>query len=93
MPYIKKKDRPKYDELIHKLSQVINSFENQKGDLNYCITILIKEFMWNKGKCYNTLSDITGVLNDVKVEFERKVVGPYEDKKIEENGGIYEGLV
>jgi len=41
------------------------------------------------GISYDNLSDITGVLNDVKTEFERKVVAPYEDEKITENGKIY----
>lgn len=61
-----------------------------KGDLNYVMTRLSQEYIVFHGKSYNTLSDVTGMLNDVKTEFERKVVAPYEDMKIEENGGIYD---
>ncbi len=93
MPYIKQEDRKNFNGLVAKLSKRIDFAGNNKGDLNYIITMLIKEFVKRKGLKYNTLSDITGVLNDVKVEFERKVVANYEDLKIKENGGIYEDLI
>jgi len=86
MPYIKKEDRPRIDELIDELGKRIT----KRGEYNYAITRLIHSYLLRhpRGKCYDTLCDMTGVLNDVKTEFERTVVGPYEDKKIRENGAV-----
>ncbi len=39
---------------------------------------------------YSKLAVITGVLENVKQEFYRRVGEPYEDKKIRENGDIRE---
>jgi hypothetical protein len=92
MPYIKQMDRtnlrPELAALIHSLYRL----GNKKGNLNYVITMMIKQYTMDKGTSYDTLSDITGVLNDVKTEFERKVVAPYEQIKEKENGPIYDNL-
>jgi hypothetical protein len=92
MPYIKKERRKALEHIINELFEDLNSMGLNKGDLNYCITMLIKKWVETKGLSYDTLSDITGVLNDVKTEFERKVVAQYEDRKIQENGEIYNDL-
>ena len=39
---------------------------------------------------YKTCNDITGALINCEHEFYRRVVAPYEDKKIIENGDVYE---
>ena len=39
---------------------------------------------------YSKLAVITGVLENIKQEFYRRVGEPYEDKKIRENGDIRE---
>ena len=90
MPYIKKEDRLR---LANGLIAAVNHLRHNdwtKGEVNYFISSLLNEWVHYKGLSYNTLSDITGVLNDVKTEFERKVVAPYEDLKIKENGEVYE---
>ena len=96
MPYIKIRRRKKLQRTLGYLCQALRALPVQagehfgKGDLNYCITQLVLAYVEHHGKRYDTLSDVTGVLNDVKVEFERRVVAPYEDKKIEENGDVYD---
>lgn len=89
MPYIKQINRKKLDGAIRDLAGILRLMESDKGDLNYCITKLIIHYVETKGKSYSVLSDVTGVLNDAKVEFERRVVAPYEDEKIIENGDAY----
>jgi len=89
MPYIEKKDRKLYDYMIDEIMDDIKDEGLKKGHLNYCITKLILEYTKKKGICYDTLSDVTGVLNDVKTEYERELVAKYEDDKIKKNGKIY----
>lgn len=88
MPYIKPERRKELDDGVFRLATDLHGSGNDKGDLNYVITSLIHYHLKHVGIRYSTLSDITGVLNDVKVEFERRIVAPYEDKKIAENGNI-----
>lgn len=59
------------------------------GELNYCFTQLILDYMETKGKSYQTVNDIVGALEGAKLEFYRRVAVPYEDKKIKENGDVY----
>jgi hypothetical protein len=39
---------------------------------------------------YSKIAMATGVLENIKQEFYRRVASPYEDKKINENGDIRE---
>ncbi len=87
MPYIKKEDRPEIDKMIEPL---ISYLKNQKveevdGKINYAITKILKSVYSPKYFNYNRA---IGVLEAIKQEFYRKVVGPYEDEKIKENGDV-----
>ena len=96
MPYIKQERREPIDAALRKLEEALTSFHTErtleKGDLNYIISNIVISYCKKHGVSYGTLSDITGVLNDVKIEFERRVVAPYEDTKIKENGDIYSDI-
>lgn len=85
MPYIKGK------EFRHNIDtstlDLIERIDNE-GDLNYAITTLLLRYVEKKGKCYATLNTVMGVLYCIAYEFYRRVVTPYEDKKIKENGDI-----
>ncbi|MDD5016321.1 MAG: hypothetical protein PHW73_14725 [Atribacterota bacterium] len=90
MPYIKKDQRNIYSSSIENITSILSQNKWKKGDFNYCISMIINAWVKDTGLSYDTLSNITGVLNDIKTEFERKVVAPYENKKIEENGEVYD---
>jgi len=60
------------------------------GDLNYLITKLCLTFVDNKGACYATYNEVIGALECAKLEMYRRAIAPYEDKKIKENGDVYE---
>jgi len=83
MPYIKQEARNFMNPTIDLLSHQIENI----GDLNYSISMLVRKYL---GKDYNyaDLNSCMGVLECAKEEFYRKVVAPYEDKKIEENGDL-----
>jgi len=82
MPYIKGEDREHLD------------FEGGTpatvGELNYKITTILQQYFREETKRnYQAHNDILGVLEAVKQEWYRRMTAPYEDKKIEENGDVY----
>jgi len=84
MPYIKKEDRPAlYDGYTVDITQTKTA-----GDLQYCIAVMIKDFMTRKGLKYQNCNDVMGALAGAQMEFYRKTVAPYEDLKIKENGDV-----
>lgn len=87
MPYIKKDDRPPLDELIQPLIAHLKELpmEVQDGALNYSVTKILKELYEPKYFNYNRAM---GVLTSIQAEWYRRDVGPYEDKKIIENGDV-----
>lgn len=87
MPYIKKGQRPAIDRLVRPLIDHLKSLplENQDGSLNYAVTKIIKKVYPQKYFHYNRA---LGVLAAITYELYRKVIGPYEDTKISENGDV-----
>lgn len=59
------------------------------GELNYKITKLIVAYLEDRGTSYQSINDVVGALEGAKAEFQRRVVAPYEDAKIRENGDVY----
>lgn len=57
------------------------------GELNYTVTKLIHAY-WARNPRYQTANDIVGALEGAKAEFQRRVLAPYENQKIEENGDL-----
>lgn len=82
MPYIPQGARPDVHPTTDKDAR-------NAGELNYQITVLINRYININGMRYQAMNDVVGALDGAKVEFQRRVVGPYEDRKIEENGDAY----
>lgn len=74
MPYIKEEDR----YALRDYPEPENG-----GELNYMISMLISEFLETHGKNYANIAQVLGALEGAKFEFLRRVVGPYEDEKIQ----------
>lgn len=85
MPYIKGYERQDMHQSIAGLSLNINSV----GQLNYAITQLCRNFLATSDKKYADYNSIVGVLESAKLEFYRRAVSIYEDKKRDENGDVY----
>jgi hypothetical protein len=75
MPYVKPEQRT-------------NEIKNP-GELNYQVTCLIKKYFEDKELNYQHINDVVGALEGAKLEFYRRIVAPYEDIKINENGDVY----
>lgn len=79
MPYVKSERRT-----LPVLYTPIDS-----GELNYLFTRICLDYLALKGEKYQYYADIVGALESCKLEFYRRAVAPYEDKKIIENGDVY----
>jgi len=87
VPYISKKDRRNLDSKIFDLYKAISDLGPKAlGNLNYSITQLLRQTNPNS---YADYAALVGMLETMKLEFYRRAVAVYEDKKIEENGDVY----
>lgn len=59
------------------------------GQLNYALSRAISWYLLDEKVSYQRLNEVLGVLEAVKQEFYRRVVAPYEDLKLKENGDVY----
>ena len=59
------------------------------GELNYILTGACQDYFSNNGANYQAINDVIGALEGCKLEFYRRLVAPYEDTKIEQNGDCY----
>jgi hypothetical protein len=75
MPYIPTHSRP----------YAARNTPSNSGELNYKITTEIHKYLLKHGICYNNINECIGVLECVKQELYRRVVAPYEERKIKEN--------
>ena len=62
------------------------------GELNYQFSKLVNDFINNRGLSYSVINELIGALECAKLEVYRRVAAPYEDKKVVENGEVYNSL-
>lgn len=87
MPYIPKDRRPSIDILVDPIIKHVQTLpqEEQDGVLNYIVTKIIRRIYPQK---YFHLNRALGILTAITLELYRRVVAPYEDKKIAEHGDL-----
>ncbi len=86
MPYIRPVAREYFTKLLNELHRVSIA---DAGELNYLVSELINQYHATHQKNYQTMNDIAGALEGAKLEYVRRIVGPYENVKIEMNGDVY----
>ena len=103
MPYIDEQERVELDNQIDNMILAIRNnktnlnnphdFSNYLGRINYCFSRIIYGVM--RDVSYRNIAMVTGVLENIKQEYYRRVAEPYEDIKIRQNGDIkeYKGLI
>lgn len=84
MPYISSQERIILDPTIGDMGR-----GKSPGHLNFQITTLCLDYLADKIVNYEAYNSVIGALESCKLEFYRRAVAPYEDKKIIENGDIY----
>lgn len=100
MPYIKSKQRPKFEDgIIDLIDNLLIADKNthddvskitfDTGELNYVISSIVTRLLY-KNKRYKTINDLIGVLECVKQELYRVHAAYYEDGACERNGPLLE---
>lgn len=84
MPYIRPSMRDEFADGLSRLAP-----ENP-GELNYLFSSLAAAYLDLVGWNYQSFNDVIGALDGAKMEFYRRHVAPYEDRKITENGDVYQ---
>jgi len=86
MPYIRNRDW-----IDARLRPLLDAFASdphiQAGELNYIVTKIL--LAWLDMPSYDRFNAAIGALECAKLELYRRMVAPYEDKKIAENGDVY----
>ncbi len=83
MPFIKQEDRKKFDDVLKN----IPNFEN-KGELEYAVTYLMKIFMHTRPFKYSTTHDCVYAVHHSADEFKRSTLDIREDQAKELNGDV-----
>ena len=81
MPYITEEDRRNVS---------LTQRPGSPGELNYMITLLCKNYLYQHGISYTNMKEIVGVLECAKMELYRRVAVPYEEEKCKINGDVYD---
>jgi hypothetical protein len=79
-PYINEADRRYVDE---------GGVPLTPGELHYQLALAIDQFLATKKVNYIIFNDVMGVLTCLSHEIYRRIVAPYEDKKLKENGEVF----
>lgn len=82
MPYIKQDRRTELELLIDMMREKDIKAD---GDLNYMLYAFCKRHV---KPSYNNYKNFCGELRQCVTEIERRLLGPYEDEKIAENGDV-----
>ena len=79
MPYIPQSEKNKVDQ---------DNLITNAGQFNYALNQVISIYIEQNNFNYQTANDIIGAMECAKMEIYRRLVAPYEDKKILQNGDV-----
>jgi len=93
MPYISREERKKYDDFINDLAMGLHQLDNDhlSGHLNYVLfrlAGLLCDGEPGGQRGYAKMAVISSALSEAQAEFRRRIMSPYEDEKIIENGDV-----
>ena len=91
MPYIPQADRKVFDRTLTVLIGAVAERGLSNGELNYLFTKIANIYIDRHGLSYNTGSDVIKAFECAKLELYARVMRPYEDRKIAENGDVFNG--
>jgi len=66
-----------------------SSAPHDGAELNYVICRLADAFIHDHGLSYHVLEEVIGALECAKQEIVRRIIGPYEALKMEQNGDVF----
>lgn len=81
MPYVKSEVRERIDR---------GGIPENSSELDYAVTRIVNGYLKRKDRlAYAELNEAVGALECAKLELYRRLVAPYEEGKIAENGDVY----
>ncbi len=83
MPYIKPEQRSEMNKVVNLMAKL---GVKANGDLNYILYAFCKRTI-RPG--YNNYKNFCGELRQCATEIERRMLGPYENLKKDENGDVF----
>ena len=90
MPYVLPERRNllvRFDEKSRQLA--VSTLEiTSPGDLAFVFYRLCQLYIIRNGRKFETLNGLVGVLETTKGEVSRRILAPYEDRKMRENGDV-----
>jgi hypothetical protein len=86
MPYISSNDRKKYEKITNEINACMEI--STKGDLEFLVFCLMKNFMLTRPTKYTTLHDCVYAVQHASDEFRRRFLDKREDEARETNGDI-----
>ncbi len=95
MPYIKMDKRPPYDRVINDLRKNLGdriSWDvdlSVDGEINYLVTRIL-DSVFLEHESYQRYERVIGLLECIKLEFSRRKLSLYEDRKITSNGDVFD---
>ena len=78
-----------FQDIIEAIELHIIKHGINNGEFNYLISTIAKLYIDKHGMTYNTGSDVIKTFECAKLEFYRRMLVPYENTKIEQNGDCY----
>jgi hypothetical protein len=87
MPYIPEENRAIFDKVVRKCIRNM-PIDTSYGEMNYLLTSILGTFIQQNGVNYSTLQSVIGLLECVKLELYRRIVSPYEERKLDDNGDV-----
>lgn len=91
MPYIPQEQRA--DVAMNLQLDGLDWTPENAGELNFLVSTFIANYIREHGLKYAVVNEMVGALECAKMELNRVIIGPYEDVKIAENGGVYQGII
>ena len=90
MPYLSDEQKSKLDDAIIDLTTTLTeSNVSVPGGLNYIISQIVDRVVVKHGESYSIYNTLLGSVEAAKLEIYRRLIAPYEDTKIKENGDVF----
>ena len=91
MPYTKQEDRPVYERGLAEIALAFASVGAGDGDLNYVLTKVALSWLTyhQPPYSYSLRGRVLLAFGAANLEYYWRVMRPYEDRKIEENGDVF----
>ncbi len=90
MPYIEKQRKAELKPLLDKI------YLSGSGEITYAVSILMMNFLKHNSPhllTFSVLNTCIGAVERALDEFKRRILDPYEQQKIRDNGDIYQEFI